>query len=114
MPLYMASGLLTYSAGKRVWSKVAGALSSYSNKVVHKEMYLSDMEIRSMSPEQLAMVDFLVLVHAKRFVGISASAFSLFVREYRHVMRFATRDTAFLVQAGIGNEEVLSKCATLL
>jgi hypothetical protein len=91
-----------------------GALSSYGSKVVHKEMYLTDMEIRSMNPEQLAMVDLLVLVHAKRFVGLSASAFSTYVREYRHVMRIADRNTATLVQAGVGTEDMLSKCATLL
>ena len=35
--------------------------------------------------EALALVDLLVLVHARRFTGFGSSTFSWVVQEYRHV-----------------------------
>ncbi len=114
MDLYVASGLLTYK-GSDLWSYVTSALAPYARRLVHKEMFLSAKELQGLHSEQLALLDFLVLVHSNNFVGISTSTFSVFLREYRHVTGFADRNSSHLVHAAvIGTEPLFERSAVLL
>ncbi len=114
-PLYVASGLLSYTAGEQMWSKVTASLVPYASRLIHKEMYLNNMELAGLHPEQLALVDFMVLVQARKFVGLGGSTFSTFVQEYRHVLKISNRNSTWMVPGEVlGNQEVLSKCATLV
>jgi hypothetical protein len=82
---------------------------------MYKEMYLSKQETAGLHSEQLALIDFLVLVQSRAFVGIGTRSYSMFLREYRHVMGVAGRDTAHLVSgAAVGTDALFDSSANLL
>ena len=43
-------------------------------------MFLTHGELASLNPEQLALLDFLVLSRCSTFVGLGSSTFSVFLR----------------------------------
>jgi hypothetical protein len=87
-------------------------LSPYSKAVIYKEQYLSKAELAPLHPEQLALVDFLVLVECRHFVGISVSTFSVFIREYRALQGLAGRNTSWLVKGtAVGSDPLFGKAA---
>lgn len=111
--LYIASGLLTYNGN--MWKHVTRALTPYARQLIYKELFLTPEDLHGLHAEQLALVDFLVLVKANRFVGISTSTFSVFIREYRHIMSIADRETSEMVQAAaIGTEPMFARSAVFL
>jgi hypothetical protein len=46
----------------------------------YKELYLPPETLKSLNPEQEALVDFLVLSNANNFVGLGSSTFSVYLR----------------------------------
>lgn len=111
--LYIASGLLTYEGS--MWKQVTTELAPYARRLLYKELFLPPGDLHGLHAEQLALVDFLVLVNAKRFVGISTSTFSVYVREYRHIMNLADRETSEMVHAAaIGTEPMFARSAVFL
>lgn len=96
-PLYIASGLFTYNDRSKT-DHMKFKLAPYASRLFWKELFLPASVVSGLHSEQLALIDFLVLVRAKAFVGTSYSTFSLFVREYRHVSDVAARETAFMIK----------------
>jgi GDP-fucose protein O-fucosyltransferase len=75
---------------------------------------MEQAELASLHPEQQALVDFLVLVRSRNFVGVSVSTFSVFIREYRHIHDIAPRSTSFFVDGTrIGTESLFAHTAVL-
>jgi hypothetical protein len=110
----VASGLLTYQGGA-LWQEAARLLAPYAQRLLHKELYLTKLELQGLHLEQQALLDFLVLARCRAFVGIGTSTFSVFVREYRHVMGIAPRASANLVSgARIGTDALFARSAVLL
>lgn len=96
IPLYVGSTVLSEPAKLakvRAWATRGGI----SSRLYHKEMFLSAAVLGSLHAEQRRVVDFLVLIMSRRFVGLAFSTFSLYVREYRHVMGLAPREASRLV-----------------
>ena len=113
-PLFVASGLLTYQGGA-LWQEAQRMLAPYAQRLLHKELYLTKRELDGLHLEQQALLDFLVLVRCRAFVGIGTSTFSVFLREYRHVMGLAPRGSAHLVSgAKIGTDGLFAASAVLL
>ena len=80
LPLYVACGIFeTQPLFAQEWQH------SFASKNVHKEQLLEPLELSALHSEQRAAVDFLVLVHADRFVGVQISSFSFFAVEYRRL-----------------------------
>ncbi|KAK9814823.1 hypothetical protein WJX72_012059 [[Myrmecia] bisecta] len=84
LPLYVASGILQDGAAK-LPPQFTELQRRFASSIHHKEMYLTPADTASLDSEQLALIDFLVLATAQRFVGIATSTFSLFLVEYRAI-----------------------------
>jgi hypothetical protein len=82
VPVYMAAGILSYNDREQM-GEATSKLLAHARDVVFKEKYLTRSDMEGLHPEQLALVDFLVLAQCRHFVGISVSTFSVFIREYR-------------------------------
>ena len=113
VPLYVASGLLSYeSKDSKAWKGVESELlRSYASKVLHKEMFLSQEELAGLDSEQLAAADFLVMARCSRFVGYAISTWSLMQREYRDLHGLAPRSSNWLMQATKENQQVMKHIA---
>jgi hypothetical protein len=62
----------------------------------------------------VAQVDFLVLAKSSKFVGISVSTFSFFLREYRSLMG-VERDSAVLIDgSAVGTERLFADAAVVV
>ena len=78
LPMYIACGIFeSQPLFAQEWRH------SFASKNVHKEQLLEQPELTALHSEQRAAVDFLVLVHAEKFVGVQISSFSFWVVEYR-------------------------------
>lgn len=78
LPMYIACGVFAAQPlFAQEWRH------SFSSKNVHKEQLLEPTELSALHSEQKAAVDFLVLVHAEKFVGVQISSFSFFAVEFR-------------------------------
>eukprot|EP00892_Ulva_mutabilis_P008390 jgi/Ulvmu1/5923/UM026_0045.1 len=128
-PLFVASGLLK---GSRNINTENGAVTAaadtqavnqmqklaqeivsanLASKVVHKEMYLTDEELNSLSNEQSGLIDMLVLRESERLVGISVSTFSFYLSELRLMDGHGPEDTVLLDAYYIGTDELFYSCA---
>ncbi|KDD71689.1 hypothetical protein H632_c4559p0, partial [Helicosporidium sp. ATCC 50920] len=111
-PLYVATGLLSYGAGAE-WEDARRRLAPYASKLVHKEQVVPEYELRGLNPEQLALLDFLILAHAGGFVGFGSSTFSFYLAEYRHLMG-APAESSFLINATrIGTDGLFAAAAAV-
>lgn len=81
-PVYMAAGILSYDDQEQM-QEATSKLAPYSRAVIFKEKYLTRSDLQGLHPEQMALIDFLVLCQSRHFVGISVSTFSTYIREYR-------------------------------
>jgi hypothetical protein len=122
LPLYVATGLPSYAdaagsskAGEKAakaLAEVRARLARHGARLVFKEDVLSKAELSGLAPDQLALIDFLVLARSRGFVGASASTFSVLVREYRALHGIAPRDTAWLVDCTkVGSEPLFARAA---
>ena len=60
-----------------------------------------------LNQEQRALLDFLILARARRFVGIGASTFSYYLREYRALHYGLPRSTSFLLNTSrVGTDRI--------
>jgi hypothetical protein len=108
---YVATGLLTYD-DQNGMRKIQKALRRYSSNTLTKEMFLPASVLHKLNPEQNALLDFLVLIRCKHFVGISVSTYSVLVREYRHLHGIAPRNTTWLVDGSkVGTEGLFFQAA---
>lgn len=84
LPVYVASGLLTYNATER-WRQLVERMRTLglAAEVLHKEGLPGGEDLQDLHMEQVAVLDFLVLARAQRVVGLAASTFSTYLREYR-------------------------------
>ncbi|KAL4423751.1 hypothetical protein ABPG75_001052 [Micractinium tetrahymenae] len=84
LPVYVASGLLTYNSTEQ-WHQLVDKMRALglAAEVLHKEKLLRAEELQGLHMEQVAVLDFLVLARAQRVVGLAASTFSTYLREYR-------------------------------
>ncbi|GAB4813791.1 hypothetical protein N2152v2_000837 [Parachlorella kessleri] len=82
--VYVASGLMTYDAGgelQRFREKVAAM--GLAKRLVCKEDLLPMSALAGLHPEQLALVDLLVLLRSTHLVGFGGSSFSFLLQELR-------------------------------
>lgn len=82
-----------------------------ASKVVHKEMYLTEAELNSLSNEQSGLIDMLVLRESERLVGISVSTFSFYLSELRLMDGRGPEATVLLDAHYIGTDELFYSCA---
>lgn len=106
MPIYVATGVVSYQ-GKSKMAELQEIFRPFASLLLYKEQFMQPEEIKALHPEQLALVDFLVLVKSRRFVGLSASTFSVYVREYRNMLNVSSRNTSFLVDSTVVGTEPL-------
>jgi hypothetical protein len=116
LPLYVATGLPSYaepgSKASRSLDELRGRLAKHGARLVLKEDVLPRVELEALAPDQLALIDFLVLARSRNFVGVSASTFSVLVREYRSLHGVASRDTTWLVDSTkVGSEPLFARAA---
>ncbi|KAL4427809.1 hypothetical protein ABPG75_001898 [Micractinium tetrahymenae] len=84
MPVYVASGLLTYNDTQGLQSLSKYMLSSgVASRVVVKEQLLPPADLEGLHSEQRALLDLLVLARAQRFVGHRVSTFSHYTTQYQ-------------------------------
>ncbi|GAB4818932.1 hypothetical protein N2152v2_005978 [Parachlorella kessleri] len=93
-PLYIATGLTSY-ANKGKWQAVQEQIrkAGLASKLLYKEAYTDAATIQGFDTEQLALLDFLILAHARQLVGLAFSTFSVFLREYRALHGFQKSTT---------------------
>eukprot|EP01024_Parvocaulis_polyphysoides_P057360 TRINITY_DN6097_c0_g1_i1.p2 TRINITY_DN6097_c0_g1~~TRINITY_DN6097_c0_g1_i1.p2 ORF type:complete len:145 (-),score=12.24 TRINITY_DN6097_c0_g1_i1:808-1242(-) len=111
--LYLSSALLTYDAGKKTFADLSRTIigQGLAKKVVSKEDFVPKQELAQFSPELQALVDLLVLLECKTFVGLSVSTFSFYIKEYRSILG---KDDSHLVTIPIiGTETMFNDAATL-
>lgn len=113
--LYVASGMLTYGASVDM-DRTIGYLKHVGvcSEVHHKEKYIPQSEIEKLNSEQKALLDFIVLARAQRFVGFGSSTFSFYLREYR-ALQGISRKLAGLVDASIiGTDPLFHSAGTIV
>jgi hypothetical protein len=64
-----------------------------AKQIVYKEMFLSLEELESVGNEAGGVIDFLVMRHAHKVVGVNASTFSVSLQEYRALDGVPPNDT---------------------
>ena len=93
LPMYVACGICeAQPLVAQQWQP------SFTSKMVHKEQLLNAAELSALHSEQRAVVDFLVLVHADKFIGVQISSFSFFTVEYRKLHGIASDQSSHLIQ----------------
>jgi hypothetical protein len=91
------------------WPSITMAFGPYAQKLLHKELYLSEQELVGLDDQQLELVDLLVLAQAEAYVGLGSSLASVFVREYRHLHNLGNRNSSRLASE---TSALLASCAT--
>ena len=92
LPMYVACGIFqSQPLFAQEWRH------SFASKNVNKEQLLEPSELSALHSEQRAAVDFLVLVHAEKFVGVQISSFSFWAVEHRKLHGIAAA-ADFLIQ----------------
>ena len=93
LPMYVACGIFeSQPLFAQQWRH------SFASRMEHKEQLLEAAELSALHSEQRAAVDFLVLVHAEKFVGVQISSFSFFAVEYRKMHGLAREHNNYLIQ----------------
>jgi len=69
LPLYIATGILSYKDADNQMDDVRRRLAPYSSQLVWKEQFLPAGRLAALHPDQLALIDFLVLVRSRWGVG---------------------------------------------
>lgn len=101
--LYVASGLLSYGATGRM-KDMLDFLKPYSKSVQYKELYLPAHILAGLNTEQIALIDFLVLLNCCKFVGIGSSTFSTYLRDYRVLLGHSRSTNVFVNTSAIGTD----------
>lgn len=66
-----------------------------------------------LNSEQLALLDFLILARAQRFVGFGPSTFSTYLREYRTLHGVPPQLSTLVNASKIGTDEVFARSARI-
>lgn len=85
--IYVASGIFSYS--NSFSQIIKSSLSSRYGALVYQKGLVAKEVFESLNSEQQALVDLLVCLEARRFVGFGLSSFSFFVAEHRELQRGA-------------------------
>jgi len=64
-----------------------------------------------LNSEQLALLDFLILARAEKFVGFGPSTFSFFLREHRILHGVLPTQSVLVNASRIGTDELFANCA---
>lgn len=112
VPVYLASGILSYN-DTAAMQDLTQKLTPFASTIYYKELFLTDVELASMSADQRSVVDYLVLLTCERFVGINTSTYSWWVREYRKLMGYDTRTSLFVATPHVGTDLLFSSAAGL-
>ena len=64
-----------------------------------------------LTSEQLALLDFLILARADKFVGFAPSTFSFYLREHRMLNGFPASQSTLINASRIGTDELFSRSA---
>jgi hypothetical protein len=107
-PLYISS-VPSHQADAN-WPNITMAFGPYAQKLLHKELYLSEQEMAGLAEQQLELVDLQVLAQSKAYVGLGTSAASVFAREFRHLHKLGDKGSTRLARDGSAR---LASCATL-
>jgi len=112
--VYLASGLLTYGATEEL-DNILATFRFYDlgGEFLFKEAFLLPEELDKLKSEQMALVDFLVLSKAEKFVGFDASSFSYFLREYRALEGRAKNTTRFANSQARGTVKLFKEAGTV-
>jgi len=96
-PLYVASGLFSYE-DETSWEMAQGLIKGrgLASYVLCKERFVPNWELKTLHPEQLALVDLLILRRATAFVGFISSTFSHYIKEYRALHGVGRHSTALV------------------
>ena len=73
--------------------------------------FAPDYASAGLNPEQLALLDFLVLTEADRAVGFGSSTFSFYLREYRLLRGVPSERTRLLRTPRIGTDALFAAAA---
>ena len=95
----------------RLWLR-AGAWRRVSAAIVHKEEVLPQGLLKSLTSEQLAAVDVLVLAQSQRFLGHSVSSMSWLVQELR-ALAGKPRESSFMLGAWPNNTRLYQQTYTV-
>lgn len=96
-PLFAASGLINSGADED-WNRTKTfLLDGLSSQVLHKGILVPELELATLSAEQQAILDLLLLLRSEYFIGIGHSTFSLYVVELRALMGYHP-NTSYLVK----------------
>ena len=95
----------------RLWLR-AGAWKRVSSALAHKEQALPQGLLQSLTSEQLAAVDALVMVESQRFFGHSVSSMSWLVQELR-ALAGKSRSFSFILGAWANNTRLYKQTYTV-
>ncbi|KAI3432401.1 hypothetical protein D9Q98_003957 [Chlorella vulgaris] len=109
-PLFVATGLLSYGAEIEFKTGVALLIGQgMCSEVLYKEEYVPPFEMQRLNSEQLALLDFLILARAEKFVGFGPSTFSTYLQEHR-VLHGTPPANSLLVNASrIGTNSMFAR-----
>lgn len=113
-PLYVATGLLTYGASSE-WAYAQKVLLSkdLASRVLIKNQYVPDFELAALNTEQAALLDFLILARAARFVGFGSSTFSYYLTQHRRIRGHAPETSILVDIARIGTDAMFASAAVV-
>ncbi len=81
LPLFIASAFFT--AQPQHQSSVLQKLSPFGSRILHKEALADKGQLEPLNPEQLAVIDFMLMRRTATFVGVIDSTFSKLVARFR-------------------------------
>ncbi|GAB4815103.1 hypothetical protein N2152v2_002149 [Parachlorella kessleri] len=98
--LYVASGMLSYNAS-REWLTIETKIEALglAEQIAYKERFLRASQLAGLHSEQLALIDFLVLLKSQRLCGLAESSFSYLLVEMR-ALQGRPKSTAVLINPG--------------
>ncbi len=109
MPVYISS--VPAHQADPAWTNITTSFAPYASKLIHKEMLLSELDMLGLDADQLELLDLLVMVQARAYVGSSSSLASRLVKEYRKMLKLGCAAGSRL--AGLPGTLLVS-CTTLL
>ncbi|KAL4423902.1 hypothetical protein ABPG75_001203 [Micractinium tetrahymenae] len=114
LPLYVATGLLSYGAELEFQGGVNMLVTSHlCSEVLYKEQYVPIFELQRLNSEQLALLDFLILARAEKFVGFGPSTFSFYLREHRMLHGMPPEQSHLVNASKIGTDFIFSWSAQI-
>lgn len=111
-PLLVASGLASYGADA-AWGEATTILANAAGRVARKEDVLTEEDVEGLNPEQLALLDLLILARARTFLGLGCSTFSWFLAEYRTMHGHPPYESLLINATRVGTDDLFRQAATI-